>query len=234
MHNCGSISLLSAEFKENSIQPLYKFKKPDFESLNIVLPIIFDESESAFFIETKEGYDTILINNKSIEKTKVKLYNGDLITYKNNKFRVELYDLEQKLSFNSFWHENLYLGNLPVFSSRAFEKLMEIEIQKARRYKYPFSIILLRFASPLLSKDKDIEKIICENIRFTDMLSRISDYEYILYLLQVKQDNILKIIEKIKRLIYEILEINIEFASGIEFKEEFNSFNQIIIELYRQ
>ncbi|MFN3410938.1 MAG: hypothetical protein ACK4YF_02115 [Exilispira sp.] len=233
MHNCGSISLLSADFKENSIQPLYKFKKPYFENLNIEIPIIFDESESAFFIEAKECDDTLLINNKSIEKTKVKLYNGDLITYKNNKFRIELYDLEEKLSFNSFWHENLYLGNLPVFSSRAFEKLMEIEIHKAKRYRYPFSIILLRFADPILNKDKDIEKIICENIRFTDMLSKISDYEYLLYLLQVKQDNILKIIEKIKRLLYEILEINIEFASGIEFKEEFNSFSQIVVELYR-
>lgn len=241
MHNFGSIWLLSSEFIENSVQPLYKFKKPAFENLDIILPIIFDEEKNEFVISfdradnnlSIQNKDEILINNKKVLANKQKLNNGDIITYKGYKFRVDLYDMEENLAFNSFWHENLYLGNLPVFSSKAFGKLMEVEIQKAKRYKYPFSLILLRFENPINNINKEIEKIICENIRFTDMLSKISDYEYILYLLQVKKDNIPKIIEKLKKLIYELLDIRVEFANGIEFDEKFDSFVQMIIKLYQ-
>lgn len=256
MNNCGSIWLLSPEFDENSVKILYKFKKPEFTHINVMLPIFYDEIKNEFFfdvesidgeslnypnsckkinekkvVEKKEEIE-VLINNKKIDEKRKKLFNGDIITYKGYKFRVELYDMEEKLNFNSFWHENLYLDNLPVFSSKAFEKLMEVEIKKAKRYNYPFSLILFRFESQVGCKDKEIEKIICENIRFTDMLSKISDYEYIIYLLQSKKEYIPKIIKKLKTLIYEILDIKVEFANGIEFNENFNSFNQMIIRLY--
>jgi len=231
MNNCGSIWLLSPEFTENSVQILYKFKKPEFTELNIALPILYDEEKNEFVLKNEKN--EILINNKKLDEETRKLFNGDIITYKEHRFRVELYNMEEKLTFNSFWHENLYLGNLPIFSSKAFEKLMEVELQKAKRYKYPFSLVLLRFESPIDAKDKEIEKIICENIRFTDMLSKISDYEYILYLLQTKKEYIPKIIKKLKTLIYEILDIKVEFANGIEFNENFNSFAQMVVRLYQ-
>lgn len=231
MNNGGSIWLLSSQ---NKVQTLSKFKKPEFEQEGIVLPIIYDENNNNFIIDLQQTNDEILLNKKGIESRYKALQNGDIITYKGYNFRVELYDLEQRLNFNSFWHENLYLGNLPVFSEKAFEKLIEIEIHKAKRYKYPFSILLFRFTGSIDEKSKDIEKIICENIRFTDMLSKISSYEYLLYLHQVKMENIDKIIEKINNLLKNILDLNVEFSNGIEFDERFESYNDILLELYKK
>ncbi len=233
MHNCGSIWLLSLKFDETSVQPLYKFKKPEFEKLDIILPILYDEKNNQFLLEPEDGNEEILLNKIKIKETSKKINNGDIISYRGHDFRVDLYDIEEKLAFNSFWHENLYLGNLPVFSAKAFEKLIEVEIQKAKRYKYSFSLVLFRFEN-LNNKIKDIEKIICENIRFTDMLSRISEYEYLLYLPQVKQENIEKIIEKIRLLLLQILDIKTTFSNGLEFNEDYNSFIEMVIRLYRK
>lgn len=231
MNNGGSIWLLSSL---NEVQTLSKFKKPEFEQQKIILPIVYDEKSKNFIIDLQQVSDEILLNKRKIEGKTKTLQNGDIITYKGYNFRVELYDLEQSLNFNTFWHENLYLGNLPVFSEKAFEKLIEIEIQKAKRYKYPFSIVLFRFSESIEEKSKDIDKIICENIRFTDMLSKISSYEYLLYLHQVKKENICKIIEKINNLLKDLLDLDVEFSNGIEFDEKFESYNDILFELYKR
>ena len=233
MHNCGSIWLISKDIKNNCIQPLYKFKKPSFEEFDIILPIVHDEKIMKFVLQkdTEEENETYL-NNKIVENFPVILSNGDIITYKNHDFRLSLYDTEEKISFDSFWYENLYLGNLPVFSARAFEKLIEVEIYKAKRYQYPFSLVLLRFDKNINQKNKEIEKIICENIRFTDMLSHYSDYEYLLYLYQVKEENTQKIIEKLTKLIYEMLDLKVDYAKGVDYNPDFSNFIEFMINLY--
>lgn len=229
MNNCGSIILLSSKFTDSNIQPLYKFNKPSFDKLNITLPIIYDENQNEFIITENKG---ILLNDKIIDNLPQKLNNGDIISYDSYKFRINLWDMEEKISFDSFWYENLYLGNLPVFSAKAFEKLMEVEIQKAKRYKFPFSILIFRFNDDIDARCKEIEKIICENIRFTDMLSKYSNHEYLLYLYQVKKENISKIIEKISKLLTQMLDLNISYSNGMEYDENLSSFIEILINLY--
>ncbi len=235
MHNYGSIWLISKDIKENLVVPLYKFKKPSFDQINIILPIIYDEKINRFLLENDNDQDNtslIYLNENQINQFPIQITNGDIIRYKGYKFRFYLYDIEDKISFDSFWYENLYLGNLPIFSARAFEKLIEIEIYKAKRYQYPFSLLLLRFDHSINQKSKEIEKIICENIRFTDMLSQFSDYEYLLYLYQVKEENIEKILEKLKILLNQMLDLKLSYAKGIEYNEKFSSFVELLFNLY--
>ncbi len=236
MNNGGYILLISKDIEYCLIQPIYKFKKPEFEKIGITLPIIFDETKNTFILIKEESLeneeDDIFLNNQKVQSFPAILTNGDILTYKGYNFRLNLFDLEKKILFESFWYENLYLGNLPVFSAKAFEKLIEIEIYKAKRYQYPFSMVLIRFNQDISQKSKEIEKIICENIRFSDMLCQFSNYEYLLYLLQVKEENIGKIIEKIKNLLNDILDLNIYLAKGIEFNQNIINFQDILINLY--
>ncbi|HNV44220.1 MAG TPA: hypothetical protein PKH20_05680, partial [Exilispira sp.] len=121
--------------------------------------------------------------------------------------------------------------NLPVFSDRAFSKLMDIEIEKCKRYNYPFSILLLRFNEIAEEKKKEIVHIICENVRFTDMICCISDYEILVYLHQVKESNIDPIIKKIEGVIKNIFDLSFK-SVGVQYKLDYSNFNEIIDAIY--
>jgi hypothetical protein len=225
----GFVSLLEPGQKR-TIACLSQLSNVSFNTLNIILPIFYDSEKKNYYIKA-EKEEEILINDSKLTDEDRVLRNGDIVCYKGHYFRVSLIDYDLQLSFDSFWHDNLYFDNLPVFSDRAFSKLMDIEIEKCKRYNYPFCILLLRFNEIAEEKKKEIVHIICENVRFTDMICCISDYEILVYLHQVKESNIDPIIKKIEGVIKNIFDLSFK-SVGVQYKLDYSNFNEIIDAIY--
>lgn len=209
--------------------PLSRFSSPWIPSLDDTLPITFSEVDGGFRLTAGKG-DTLL-NGASLTGESV-LEEGDIIEIHGARFRFAIVEYDAALAFDTFWYSNLYLDNLPVFSPLAFRKIIDVEIKKAHRYSYQFALILFRFNPLSKEEGRHVERVICENIRFNDMLCGLSRREYIVYVHQASEEQVQIVGHKLHGVLDSIIGKKPETVHFKAFMKDFENFDEMLANIY--
>jgi len=145
-------------------------------------------------------------------------------------YRYRLSQMGLEAAIEGFHSEidfnNILKSFLNIYSLPFFEKYLQLEMQRALRYKRPFSLINLRIANlaaidkTVSLKDKsnlikEIEKIFGTYLRNTDLISFTAEGDLYLLLLECDDSRAEAIIQRILKRSKEVLSIPLEFKYHI-------------------
>lgn len=254
---CKKLDLKQSDNLEKSEIPNYTYSI----SKSIIQNKVFKNNEIIYskitFPETKEIVYTLTLKirvNKKSYPFIVGNFNNKPISFQQyllfKKVAQAIKTKLENICEKDFLKKNLYKDFLTKLYNRNFLKdVIPIELEKANRYNYPLSVIMLDLDN--FKKVNDIKghifgdkiletigQIIRKNIRKSDIPIRYGGDEFLIFLPNTKIGNALKIAKKLQNIIYDInfklgLEENLNFgvSGGVLEVKKFQDIDSLIDEV---
>jgi diguanylate cyclase (GGDEF)-like protein len=182
-------------------------------------------------------------------------FSSPLIPYLNETFRLTVFliitFILTKLKKSMDSHKALSRTDplTAIFNRRAFYDLAEMELNKARRYQNPLSILYVDIDDFKQINDRlghhtgdtllrSAAKMIKRNIRAIDIIGRFGGDEFVILLAQTGAESVALVARKLKEKLFNLMQENswpVTFSIGaVTFENAPDSVEQLIIAADRQ